>query len=190
MPSRPMGKEIEADAPGAGKIQHLSTSHPAQKFVTIAATRQCSRMERAEVAGCVKKPNFGQRICRRICGDKISIYNRVAQLAIPHSQFKDTALESKLWSLRWQSEWLHQPINLARRSERDSFRCIPDIYNYTGTPPGTLVVDFANKFVGGGCFGHGFVQEEQMVLQCCSRRTWRHSCMHISKNCHGIKYLI
>jgi tRNA A37 N6-isopentenylltransferase MiaA len=31
--------------------------------------------------------------------------------------------------------------------------------------PGTLVVDFANKHVGGGCFSGGFVQEEQMVAQ-------------------------
>ena len=163
VPRRSMSKMIDGGALAAG-VQHRSTSHPAQKFVTNVATKQCPQMGRVATAGFVPEPNFGQRICRRTCQDKISLYNRVALFAEANSWGKDTALESKVWSLRGAG-WLLLPINLDRRSERGSFRCIPDVYNYTGAPPGTLVVDFANACVGGGCFGPGLVQEEQMVMQ-------------------------
>lgn len=122
-------------------------------------------MDRSEVEGLVAKPNFGLRLCKRK-GGNASVYDRVAQLAQGHNCIKDTALESKLWSLRTTSdEWLHLPVNLCRRCNRKYFQCSSDIYNYDGAAPGALIVDFANKHVGGGCFSTGFVQEEQMVMQ-------------------------
>ena len=40
-----------------------------------------------------------------------------------------------------------------------------DVYDYTNATADPLVVDFANRHLGGGCFNKGFVQEEQMILQ-------------------------
>ena len=104
-------------------------------------------------------------MCQQQYKDKIDIYNYVAGIAMSHNQFKVTALQSKLWSLRQCSEWLSQTINLTSRTERQAFHCIPNIYDYKDTPPETLIVDFANQKVGGGCFSRGFVQEEQIVAQ-------------------------
>ena len=60
-------------------------------------------------------------------------------------------------------------VNLIERIRRPNFRCDKDVYRYDYDHtkwPNTLIVDFANKHVGGGCFGDkGFVQEEQMVAQ-------------------------
>jgi hypothetical protein len=142
-----------------------STFCPAQQFVTTTATAQYPIMERTDIAKCLMQPNFGERMCQPQYGDKIDIYNYVAGIAMSHNQFKYTALQSKLWSLRPRSEWLSQAINLTDRSERPSFHCIPNIYKYTDTLPETLIVDFANRTVGGGCFNRGFVQEEQIVAQ-------------------------
>jgi hypothetical protein len=183
VPRRSMSEEIDGGAVAAG-VQHHSTSHPAQQFVTNVATEQWSQMGRFAIDALVAEPSFGQRICHRTAQYKISLYNRVALIAQDNSRLKNTNLESKVWSLSWHSEWLHLPINLDRRSERDSFRCIPDVYNYTGAPPGTLVVDFANACVGGGCFGRGLVQEEQMVMQSTDSQ---HVCMQTGKRCSGTK---
>ncbi len=49
--------------------------------------------------------------------------------------------------------------------ERRNFFVIRDIYDYRELVANSIVVDFANKNVGGGCFGNGWVQEEQMVAQ-------------------------
>lgn len=165
VPNCSLSKDIEAELAAVSEEQNHSTSLSARTFVVRAATRQCPRMERVEIETFVAKPRFGERLCGHR-GVTASVYNRVAQLALPSSLFKDTALESKLWSLCWQSdEWLRLPINLRRRCDREHFLCTPDIYDYAGAPAGTLVVDFANKHIGGGCFGRGFVQEEQMVMQ-------------------------
>ena len=44
-------------------------------------------------------------------------------------------------------------------------KLLNDVFCYAGKPPTTLVVDYASSTIGGGCFGKGFVQEEQMVAQ-------------------------
>lgn len=46
-----------------------------------------------------------------------------------------------------------------------TFELVADVYNYRDAPATSLVVVFANKHIGGGCFNLGFVQEEQMVAQ-------------------------
>ena len=63
--------------------------------------------------------------------------------------------------------WGASRINLQLRTERTEFRCVADAYDYSATPPGSIVVDFANQHVGGGggLSRKGFVQEEQMVAQ-------------------------
>ena len=51
------------------------------------------------------------------------------------------------------------------RVERTNLECEPTIYSYAGLEPGTVITDFANQSIGGGCFVGSFVQEEQLVTQ-------------------------
>jgi hypothetical protein len=62
--------------------------------------------------------------------------------------------------------WKLFSINLQPLEERaDSFEISRDVYRYKGLSKGTLIVDFANKHVGGAWDRGGYVQEEQMVAQ-------------------------
>jgi hypothetical protein len=56
-------------------------------------------------------------------------------------------------------------VHLAQIPQRDKLSVTTDIYWYQDNPDNTLVVDFANRHVGGDCFGTALVQEEQLVLQ-------------------------
>jgi len=165
-PSKWIDEEIEDARATASKEPDRTASRAGHRLVACAETKKCPRMERGAIARFVAEPKFGERLCGRGGGITASVYNQVARLAARKSQLKDRALESKLWSLSWQTkEWLGLPINLRRRCDRETFLCTADIYNYMGAPSDTLIVDFANRHIGGGCFGGGFVQEEQMVMQ-------------------------
>jgi len=69
---------------------------------------------------------------------------------------KHTDVVSKLWSVKAEN-YLKQRVNLQPRQQRKSFRCLQGIYDYSKAPAGALIVDFAARHVGGGCFGGGFV---------------------------------
>ena len=130
------------------------------------------------------KPNFGQRICSRICGDKIPYI--IEWLSSPYP----------IASLRI----LHWRANCGACA--GSQRCC--------TCPSTLPaaareILFAASQTSTTTPGHhqellSFILQISLSVVvalvmalcrrskwCCSRRTWRHACMHISKNCHGIK---
>jgi len=111
----------------------------------------------------VSDASFGRRLCGRN-GSRAAIYDLIAALAKRSRVPKHTDIASKLWLVEGD-RFLQQKVNLRPRELRRSFRCLPGIYDYSRAPAGSLIVDFANKHVGGGCFGHGFVQEEQMVAQ-------------------------
>jgi len=94
---------------------------------------------------------------------KKPIFDQLAKRAMPEAKTCDVS-RSK-WTLDGE-EWQNIQINLKPIRERGTtFRISSDVYRYKDAPKWTLIVDFANKHVGGGCFGHGFVQEEQMVAQ-------------------------
>jgi len=122
----------------------------------------CAELSRITItAELSKTTNFGSRFARSQW--KKDIYNRCAQSAL--SQEKETDIVSKVWTVKPGDAWLNTPVNLYPRSERSSFLCKGDVYDYQYLGANALVVDFANRRVGGGCFGEGFVQEEQMVAQ-------------------------
>ena len=86
----------------------------------------------------------------------------VASLALQHGDVKYSDVTSKIWQLQWQSnDWLSRPINLLPRKDRAIFTCSPDVYVLRHAPANALIVDFANKHVGGGCFSSGFVQADR-----------------------------
>jgi len=90
------------------------------------------------------------------------LYGYAADVALKEKRVRD------IFSHRWKlgDRWLESPVNLQSMEERgDFFACQPDVYDYNTARQESLIVDFANKHVGGGCFGGGFVQEEQMVTQ-------------------------
>jgi hypothetical protein len=151
-----------------GVPSQLPTAKKMREVVTFAATQKVPKLTRAEITQCVSAPCYGQSLCNNRCStSKICIFDRVAEIA--RARTKETDIISKLWSLPQEGPrhrtWLDLPVNLCPRKERSVFHCISDIYDYTDTETGSLIVDFANANVGGGCFSSGFVQEEQMVAQ-------------------------
>lgn len=129
--------------------------------VICGPTVNCPFLERKTIQEFVSRPGFG-RCLAPYSQLKVSLYNRVAESA--KHQHKERPVESIVWRVRGDN-WKCRHVNLCPRSKRQSFQCIPDVYCYDKVEADTLVVDFANQVVGGGCFQDGFVQEEQMVLQ-------------------------
>ena len=154
---------------GASTLYPCSTDASVQSMsyhVTHDVTRHCPLMYRYDISTITSAPFFGDRLCQQASTTNGRMYDHVASLAMRYGSPKHTDIVSKLWQLHWQSnDWLSCPINLQPRKDRANFTCFPDVYDLRYAPANTLVVDFANKRVGGGCFRSGFVQEEQMVMQ-------------------------
>lgn len=134
-------------------------------------TPHCPVLARREITRLLNQSDFGGWImgettcCFRFGSRsrRAELFDLVAELA--RRKTKQTDVKSQLWHIEGDM-WLSHPVDLRPLHERPQMECTPDVFHYKGLPAGTLVVDFANKFVGGGCFARGFVQEEQMVLQC------------------------
>ena len=165
--------KAETNRKGKGEGDETSAMST-QLIVAREPTAQFGVMKRQQLMVCLMTRDFGSYLSRN--ADRAAIFDRAAAVALSYE--KHTDVRSTRWRVQGQ-QWLHLPIDLRPLSERASLECLPDVYSYgeAETPAGTLVVDFANKRVGGGCFGRGFVQEEQMVAQstdfamrlCCHR---------------------
>ena len=130
-------------------------------------TDDCPILLRDEITALVTKQRFGERLCgQRAKRKQVQVYNKVAAIARPRGQEKLTDINSLVWTLEGSHRaWLDLPVNLARRTDRENLCCSSKIYSYYDALAGTLVVDFANRRVGGGCFSGAFVQEEQLVME-------------------------
>ena len=122
-------------------------------------------MKRDTLRTELREKNYGKRLCH-FAGTNASVYDvaRAAALKLDDAK-RTTDVVSKVWRFRSDDDWLNLPLNLRPRRLRPNFECLAGVYRYKSRPEGTLVVDFANELVGGGCFGRGFVQEESMVMQ-------------------------
>ena len=135
-------------------------------YVTHQQTPQYSVMTRAAITSFIKAPYLAARICRDPENPNGRMFDHVAALASQCGGPKYSDITSKLWELHGQNtDWLSSPINLTPRKDRAVFLCQPDVYDMRHAPASTLIVDFANRHVGGGSFSSGFVQEEQLVMQ-------------------------
>lgn len=66
-------------------------------------------------------------------------------------------------SVSGRDSYMNQPFELQSQTGLSS---TPGFYDYVEEEgPKHVWVDFANMFLGGGCFGHGFVQEEVIVAE-------------------------
>ena len=121
-------------------------------------------LSRLTIRKAVADNNFGRKTLG-YDGDRVSIFDKAASVA--RRQTREVDVVTTVWRLDGDA-WLNRPVNLQSRlarEERAMFQCLPDVYSYNESPVEALVVDFANRHVGGGCFARGFVQEEQMVAQ-------------------------
>ena len=118
-------------------------------------------LRRETIREMVLSPNLGST-CTNIPWLR-QVYARAAESAGP--QKKVSNVVTKMWNMAAGDAWLRTPLNFQPRLERPCIECLSGIYEYRSLDPGTLVVDLANKSVGGGCFHGKFVQEEQMVAQ-------------------------
>lgn len=123
--------------------------------------RQEHSLAREEITDFVQRESFGKDLSWD--SGRAALFDSVAAIARQRQQEKVVPLVTTRW---WLTDlWRSRPVNLQPRQERRNFSWLPDVFSYQDLQPNSLVVDFANRFVGGGCFGGGFVQEEQMVAQ-------------------------
>ena len=117
---------------------------------------------RDQITALMRVPRFGSYCTGSNDLWKNKFFDLAAQVARTYE--KKTDVISKVWSVQGDA-WLQTALNLQPRVERPNLECVADVYDYKEAPSKTLVVDFAFNKVGGGCFGNGFVQEEQIVAQ-------------------------
>ena len=140
----------------------MGGSSSGARGVSLVYRRPQKPVSRDRISEFVARPDFG----RQLAGGtpRGHLYDHIAGIARSRPSPKEGDVTSSVWSLG--ENWPNRPVNLLSRAQRaDCFHCSNDVYMYEHLPANTLVVDFANRHVGGGCFGKGFVQEEQMVVQ-------------------------
>jgi len=153
---RPVEHEDIGSSPSGGLPQHTED-------VGLSCGK-ADRLLRASINKIImSQKSFGNKL--GVWSNRANVFDRAAKVAATAGRATDVTTTE--WSLN-ADLWLRRPVNLQPRSEREDagfFKCTPNIYTYDDKPANSLVVDFANAHVGGGCFGGGFVQEEQMVAQ-------------------------
>jgi len=142
-------------------------------------------LPRSAIQQLVDDRAFGRRLCGH-AGPRAAFFDHVAEMA-RGGPAKVGNVSSTIWKLAGR-EWLNRPVNLERRADRKNFECVAEVYDYRNLPEHALIVDFANEHVGGGCFGAGFVQEEQMVLQSTDFATRLHKQREHIDRCGAVTY--
>ena len=137
-------------------------------LVVKRADRDCAVLRRREIDAALECASLGRLVCRPWSWH-IPIFNAVAEIARIRASEKESAVLTHRWQLPrddgkhrllWQVR-----VNLVPRSHRETFVATPDVYDHRFLERGVMVVNFAQRRVGGGCFSLGFVQEEQLVAQ-------------------------
>eukprot|EP00756_Hemistasia_phaeocysticola_P040257 Hpha_TRINITY_DN16853_c3_g4::TRINITY_DN16853_c3_g4_i1::g.150496::m.150496 len=132
----------------------------------------CPRVTRREINAFLEYPTWWRHFHTP---KKQAIVKKVADLARGTLGRKTGDIKTTVCGLQ-QSALRSLPINLAPLSARTNLECSSGIFDYRPFALGAegaarareerpMIVDFANKHLGGGAFGQGFVQEEQMVIQ-------------------------
>ena len=129
-------------------------------MVRSRPTRDFHVMRREDIDALVQMEAFGRLLSAD--SQRALLFDITAGFA--KSRCKSSDVMSFSWTLE-DSGWLLLPVQLHSLTSTAPLEISQDVYEYSGLQPGTMVVDFASRCVGGGCFSRGFVQEEQMVVQ-------------------------
>mmetsp|Transcript_21769 Transcript_21769/g.40027 ORF Transcript_21769/g.40027 Transcript_21769/m.40027 type:complete len:371 (-) Transcript_21769:154-1266(-) len=149
-----------------GKASAASASPEAEN--ELVAVSRSDIFSRHQIQQFVAKPSFGATL--HCDANRARIFDTVASFARKHERSEGN-LVARWWNLKGAA-WLKSPVRLEGSGSRPDCEFRSDVYDYGTVPEASLLVDFANKDVGGGCFGSGFVQEEQMVTQCTDFATY------------------
>lgn len=141
---------------------HAAGAAAAESRGSYVQRRLEHSLAREEITDFVQRKSFGTDLSWD--SGRAALFDKVAAIARQRQQEKEVPVVTTRWSLS-RDHWHSRPVNLQPRQERGNFNCLPDVFSYQDLEANSLVVDFANRYVGGGCFGGGFVQEEQMVAQ-------------------------
>lgn len=145
-------------------------------YVSCRASRQCHVLPRRELQRRLADAGAAG-YARMLLGPggspwKAAIFNAVHRIAVHYQQQHPEWKADDVITWEWaaaggRDAWRRRQINTRPLAQRTGLMCIVhDVYNLPKAPARALIVDFANRRVGGGCFGpRGFVQEEQMVAQ-------------------------
>ena len=133
---------------------------PGGGLVGVRPTGECHILRRQDIDALVHVEGFGRLLTDD--ADRAVLFDTTASYA------KRTLKHTDVVSLSWTLEDLHWTLLPTRRqgpSDHTLLAVVDSVFEYATLPAGSMVVDFANRCVGGGCFSRGFVQEEQMVVQ-------------------------
>ena len=128
--------------------------------MALCPTEECHFLSRADVDSLVHADGFGRLLTNNA--------RRAVLFDVAASFAKRTPKRSDVISHSWRltdSLWTFFPVRDVDPAGCASMVLVDGVYDYSSLPEGAMVVDFANRHVGGGCFSRGFVQEEQMVAQ-------------------------
>ena len=128
--------------------------------IHVCPTSECHVLSRHDIDALVHVDGFGRLLTDNV--DRAALFEATASFALRTT--KHTDVVSYSWTLQ-DSQWAFLPVCAQHTSQQAAFEFIDGVYDFASLPAGSMVVDFANKHVGGGCFARGFVQEEQMVVQ-------------------------
>ena len=158
----PQQERLDLQTP-RGAADPDDASHPTKRRRLVAYKHsQLYSVGRDQITALMRVPRFGSYCTGSNDFWKNEFFDLAAQVA--RTCEKKTDVISKVWSVQGDA-WLQTALNLQPRVERPNLKCVADVYDYKEAPSKTLVVDFSFNKVGGGCFGNGFVQEEQIVAQ-------------------------
>ena len=121
--------------------------------IWVGPAHRCHVLLRADIDSFLALGDFGARLTSN--QSRAQVYDFVATNA--RATRKQTDVVSRSWQLHGAS-WLRLPVGAASSARGPPFQCSPEIYDYLPLPAGAVVVDFASRHVGGGCFTRGFVR--------------------------------
>ena len=128
--------------------------------MALRPTEECHVLSRADIDSLVYSEGFGRLLTDN--ARRAVLFDVAASFAKRTSKCSDVISHS--WMLT-DSLWTFFPVHAPDPSDCASMVLVDGVFEYSILPEGAMVVDFANRHVGGGCFSKGFVQEEQMVVQ-------------------------
>ena len=123
---------------------------PGGGAVCVRPTNVCHILPRQDIDALVQVEGFGRLLTDD--PDRAVLYDTTASYAKRVRKLTDVV--SLSWTLE-DAHWTLLPTRLQGPSDHTPLVVLDGVFDYANLRTGTMVVDFANRCVGGGCFSRG-----------------------------------
>ena len=155
-------RKTSADREGVNRPTNLDTG------IVKKPSSSWPKLTRKFITSTAQSWRYGKTMCP---GNvyKQKLFSYVASIASKRKDIKHGDIITEIWTVTGTA-WKNQKVNLLPLADKGkkeiaAMDCVAEVYDYRNAAANTSAVDFANANVGGGCFGGGMVQEEQMICQ-------------------------